>query len=372
MRYISRVGWSLLVSLLLLATFITPVASAQSLAPTRIKASHATHLSACLQPPQSMKNMLQLSDTSLLSMGLPSKAAISQNPTHWSQVLSHIGQRVCERGHPINLSKDILNRKSSSPNATQPRSLGQGCNATPGSQCQNALWAGNEAVSSDGKGDRGVYRTADFEVTVPAISSSPSGAIAAYWDGVGGNGYVTGSTTLVQAGVYTQVSGSGQSNVSWVEVANNVPFYNLPLCRLHTGDTIESYVESNLNNDGYDYFFLDNYSASCYNSCYVHTNNNGIRDTCGFSGGASFNSDSATGECIVERQGGQTGPPLAHFNPSASSTVQMQGCYINGSGIGNQSHNYLVIENSASQLMAGCGGINTSNNTFPVIWYRSS
>lgn len=87
-------------------------------------------------------------------------------------------------------------------------------------------------------------------------------------------------------------------------------------------------------------------------------------------GGHSFNSDSATGECIVERVGGEYGLPLAQFNPS-SNRVQMQYCDVNFTYINNQSHNYLIIENSSNQLMAGCGSIN-STGTFPVIWYRST
>jgi len=79
--------------LLVASVLFTPLVSAQGLMPT-VKVSHTaptTKASTCLQPSFNPKNILALSDAQLLAMGLPSRAAIRQNPAHWSQVLAHIG-----------------------------------------------------------------------------------------------------------------------------------------------------------------------------------------------------------------------------------------------------------------------------------------
>lgn len=363
MKFISRVVLMFLGSivLMLMQSPLTPIASANSLHPNT-KSSQSTTRSSCLQPSHNI-NLMTLSDSALMALGLPSQEVIHQNPAHWSDIFSHLGSRSCGLGHPLNLQNNIEEHHSIS-----PRAIGDGCNANSGSKCENEFWTGNLAI---GKG-RGVYKSADLTMAVPTISKSPSNAKVAYWAGVGGDGFITSNAVLVQAGVISWVSGNTQVNESVVEVANNVDYYNLPLCRLAAGDKIEAYVESNIGNDGYDWFWMINQSANyCYNSCYVHTDNTSIQDTCGFSGGSSFNSDSTSGECIVERVGGQSGYPLAEFNPS-NNVVQMQNCLVNQTGVGAQTHNYMVIENNSSQQLAGPGSIASDKSSFPVVWHRGS
>jgi hypothetical protein len=324
------------------------------------KTSQSPQATLCQQSAHG-QNIMSLGDAQLKAFGLPSRTAIAQNPSRWSNIFSHLGQRDCSKATVVT---PALHAASQAPFT--------GCNATPGSRCENYSWAGNETVSSNGQGDRGVYRDADVQFAVPTISTSVSNARSVYWTGVGGNGFVTsGGTVLVQAGVRSSVVNGRQFNLSWVEVWPNVQAYDLPLCRLNNGDSVYIYVESNLANSGYDYYFMENLSANgCYNSCTVHTNNTSVNDNCGFTGGSSFNSDSATGECIVERVNGQNGYPIAQFNPPGN-TIQMQSCTVNSTSINDQSHNWLICENGSAQLMLGVGSINSSG-TFPVTWYRGT
>ncbi len=144
--------------------------------------------------------------------------------------------------------------------------------------------------------------------------------------------------------------------------------YNLPLCRLSVGDSVDVFLTSNLENDGYDYFAMTNYTANCYNSCYVHTNNNSIHDTCGFSGGASFNSDSPTGECIAERVGGAR---IAQWNPPGHKWRQ-HFCMMNATKIGALTHLYYYIVNSSGQTLVYPGPIDNTHGSFDQVWVRPS
>lgn len=289
----------------------------------------------------------------------------------WEHQLKN-AQRICTKTSPAPLN--IPPRTIS--HHTDPKFLNDGCvGQKNGSQCQDALWAGNQAI---GKGP-GAYKFAGLTFNIPSINRGTSNAEVAAWVGVGGDGFDIKTPVLVQAGVITSVKNGGQFNESVIEVANNVLAQNFPLCRLNTGDTIYSYVESNVNSDGYDYFYMYNFNGNngngCYNSCYLSTDKAPPSGAplCGFKGGHSFNSDSATGECIVERisAGNDYYYPLAQFN-SPSNVISMNGCFINGLGIGAQSHDYYVVENIVSVLLAGCGSISSDNASFPVYWYQSS
>jgi|SRR5579884_1209394 hypothetical protein len=95
---------------------------------------------------------------------------------------------------------------------------------------------------------------------------------------------------------------------------------------------------------------------------------------CPFNGGPSFNSDSASGECIAERVGGNElgfgGYDVAEFNPPGHQE-QVTNCDINNVAIGSQAHNYMVLENGGAQLLIDVGPI--SNGTdFPFRWHQSS
>jgi hypothetical protein len=204
-------------------------------------------------------------------------------------------------------------------------------------------------------------------VTVPQVTGSV-GDQAYFWTGVGGDYRVTTGNVVVQDGVITDIRSSGQFNESFVDVEPNNSShgaYNLPLCRLRTGDQLYSYEESNEYNDGYDYFYMQNTTANCSNSCYVHTNNSQIRDTCGFTGGPSFNSDSATGEAIAEKPQSYR---LAHWNPNNNSTVTIGPCQVNYQDLGTYPYfsSYIEINNND---VADLGGL-VNNTTFDVYWWR--
>jgi hypothetical protein len=71
----------------------------------------------------------------------------------------------------------------------------------------------------------------------------------------------------------------------------------------------------------------------------VHTTNPNIVDTCGFAGGSSYNSDSASGECIVEKA---WNTPVADWNVSGHAWRQ-QFCTMNGTEIRALDHDYLTF-----------------------------
>jgi hypothetical protein len=204
---------------------------------------------------------------------------------------------------------------------------------------------------------------AEVDFSVPNIlTTSPIGSHVSMWAGVGGDSLTTSPTVLVQAGVdSSKTCGACQFNESWWEVWPYLPEENLPLSRLNVGDQIHALITSNDNNDGQDYFYIENYSANSYNS---HTETK-----------SSYFSDSATGECIVERVG-QFGTsnlyPLAQFNPPGN-TEQLSSCAIgvqNGgiNGVENWHHHYGYIVNSSNKVLASPGPITNYGYDFPVYW----
>ncbi len=113
---------------------------------------------------------------------------------------------------------------------------------------------------------------------VPAVNTSDNGAGVAFWAGVGGDGYATGSTVLVQSIISITVVNGQEKVESDIEVAPNAQPYQLPLCQTpKVNDQIYLYTNSNVNNDGYDYFYIrddnGNNGNGCSNSCYLGTNN---------------------------------------------------------------------------------------------------
>jgi hypothetical protein len=324
--------------------------SAQSLSSAASSASPS-----CTQPPQNV-DLMTLPDAELLALGFPTHSILDAQPALWAELLAHSKQRVCDRG--------ALARHKSAP--LTPRVVGDGCGSTPNAMCHSINWAGAEDVGSG----RGAYREADMEFYVPTVPSSPSNSVASYWAGVGGNTYVTSNAVLVQAGVDTWYNGYRES---WVEVEPNLGrSYNLPLCRLNASDDVVITVNSNYGNNGYDFFSINNVTANCYNSCTVHTDNTSIHDTCGFTGGSSFNSDSATGEIIVERLNPN---PLAEFSQPGqiSGEVKLRNCHVNTFTIGSQTHNFSEIVNSSDTEALAIPNISIPNNTDVIVyWYHGT
>ncbi|MHB8596883.1 MAG: hypothetical protein ACYDER_08735 [Ktedonobacteraceae bacterium] len=327
--------------------------------------------SSCPQIPANV-DVMTLSDVELATLGLPSHASLQANPTLWEYIIKG-SHRSCKQARPsrIHWHSSFPHPKNGS---ATPNNIGDGCNATPGSQCQDGIWAGNLALSAG----RGKYRSAYMFVGVPNVNLSIPNAEVAFWAGVGGDAYITGNPVLVQSAIVVSVV-SGQRYVETdIEVAPNVDPYNLPLCKgLSVNDSIYLYAESNLNNSGYDYFYIKDENDGCSNSCYVGTNNNNPpRPHCPFNGGPSFNSDAASGECIAERVGGTeygTGEPVIEFNPPGHQE-QITHCNVNYTGIGAQAHNYMVLVNGVGggQLLIGVGPILNNNQDFSFEWHQSS
>jgi hypothetical protein len=333
----------------LLATCFTPF-PALALTTTSMHVSAQSTL--CLQPPQ-QTNLLTLSDAELASYGLPSHAVISESPAFWSTALAHAHHRTCSTG-PSSIKKH-----GASPHVTSHDKL----------LINNNVWADNEAV-----GSRGTYRAATVEFTVPTLSLSNSSADVAIWTGVGGdNNRDGGSGVLPQVGIVANASGNDgcndhQYNESVWELAgapNDNGAVNLPLSRLCIGDQVYAYVSSNLETDGYNYYYIENETTGSYNS---HTQ----------SGSGTYFSDSATGECVVERvtNGLNQLDPLAEFNPS-TKTEEINNCeIINSSGaeqsVGNWSHIAYQITNSSGTVLAYPGPLDSTGQNFPVHWQQSS
>jgi hypothetical protein len=342
-----------------LAVAIVPNVSIATFGPSTALAAPAARASAsapsCAQLPQHL-DLRTASDAQLLAYGLPTHAAVLADLSHWTQWLASRPVRDCAQPDVVNQNGAPLNIGST--NALAPPS---GTVVPTMSGYRSSNWSGNVATAA-----RGTYRKAEVTIQVPSITGTVDD-IASAWTGVGGDSQITSPNVLVQAGVYVQKKSSGQRNVSWVEVYPQVAAYNLPLCRLDVGDTVDVYVTSNLNNDGYDYFELTNTTASCYNSCTVHTNNTGIHDTCGFSGGSGYNSDSATGECIVERVDGL---PIAQWNPPGHEWRQHY-CDINGTEIGALTHRYYTIVDSTGDTLVYPGSLN-SYGSFNQVWVARS
>lgn len=290
----------------------------------------------CIQPPKNV-NLMSLSDAQLQLYGLPTHQTLDSNPQKWSEELSHAKRRIC-------------GTSSSNRHHKTHHQVSGGRNSDN--------WAGNEDT-----GNRGTYSSATVTFTIPNEApgenqyggrGSSADDDASFWAGVGGDNGITSSAVVVQAGVDTQWTGFSQYNVSWWEVAPNIPTeQNLPLCNLDTGSQVYIFVDSNLYNDGNDYFYIANNSSSCYNS---HTDTN-HRDF----------SDSATGECIAERplQSGNV-----YFGLVDYGSIRFIGCDINGTPINTQPHIYYnLVSLQTGDTLETVGPVARNNTDYTVYWH---
>jgi hypothetical protein len=349
-------NWVRILTTLILISTVTAILPSYASAASRVTYSHRLAQNSlhttCLQPPKHV-DLMKLSDAQLQAYGLPTHSMIEAQPKTWERLFSHAPHRTCGS------SPDI---KHSIPKLTIPRAIH--CGGTPGDMCPNSTWAGNQDV-----GSRGTYREAEAEFTVPGIPTSPSNAYVLVWAGVGGSDFVTKNSVLVQAGIFATPNGNSIYYESFYEVDPGTgAAVNLPLCSLHANNLIYVYVASNPNNDGQDYFYIQNETANCYNDA-SSTN-------------TSYFSDSATGECIVEREdNGGIYFPLANFGTLTFG--ESDGCevYDNSTqvlnGIGNFPHNYYQIYNDPSNpnqntIMASVGGIYNNGYDYSVKWVRGS
>ncbi len=293
----------------------------------------------CLQPPHNV-DLTSLSDATLKAYGLPTHATINTNPKLWLKVLAHAQNRTC----------------GSTPNQFK-RTHGIRPYRTNASEHESGNWSGNAANAA-----RGTYRYADITFNVPSISFSNSSAQVSIWAGVGGDASFSGNPVLVQSGVNTSIVNGKQYNESFYEVFPGFAEQNLPLSRLNVGDQV--YAESNLNNSGYNYFFIENETIDSFNSIYNY---------------GSF-SDSAIGECILERPSVNNAPtPLLEVNPNAGNlrdTETLNSCEVGtnggGNGVGNVAHFYYTMYGDSGDVLAYPGSIYGNGYNYLVYWKASS
>jgi hypothetical protein len=351
-RSIALVAYSLVVPLALLVSPATATAGGATAITTGSKQMSA---GACLQPPQGV-NLMQLSNAQLRMYDFPTHDVLEANPAHWAAVLSHARHHVC----------------GSKPN---PRHLQMPDCPQPGSICHSPVWAGNEA--SEWPVQRGVYREAEVIAAVPTIQTYDSTAQVAIWAGLGGDGNITTPAVLVQDGVDSWVSNGTQYNFAWWEV---VPGFDAQIVNLtvNTGNSIDAYTSSNFNNDGYDLFSIYNDATDTYYACSLNTTGGTNNNDCllsGQHGNTQWNSDSASGECIVERPSVNGNPvPLAQFHDAGqpTNTLLIGDCWIGEQAIGQKNHHDDKMVDSNGQVIAACGAIFNNGLSFPVTWYHET
>lgn len=344
-RVLFRITLFVCLSLVFFFSPVPKMQAASNQVSTSLKSIALQGEKACLQPPTNV-NLATLSDSALVSYGFPPHSVIDKNLSKWSTNFSHVKYRICG--------------SSPSKDAYQHRHQMNNSSCTIGNRCDAPGWAGNV-----GSGSRGTFRSAQVIFTVPYIDTSNCSAHVSIWAGVGGDsGSTSGGVVLVQTGVDISVDALGfQYNKSWWEVADALPEQNLPLKRLAIGDTIFAEADSNINNNGTDFFYIENESDGSYDSNSLFDNT------------PSHFSDSGTGECIVERNFNNSTNslnPLAYFG-----TEQLTNCILWKEGddhytpIENVPHFYYQITNSSGNVLASVGHI-TNGTDYPVIWHAWS
>jgi hypothetical protein len=322
---------------------VSPVAAANSFAAVTsqqqafVLTQQKLGESSCVQPPANV-DPLSLSDAQLALYGWPSHKVISQNPTAWKQHLSKAHLRVCGTSPSRSHITHKLYRKSGESTKTSYN------------------WSGGEAY-----GSRGTFRWSSVYFDVPSISGSVGDHVS-MWAGVGGDpAYAGSSQGLIQAGVDSSKTSSGVYNESWWEIVSSnysLPEQNLPLSRLRAGDEVYVYVESNYNSSIYNYFYIENDSAGSYNSYYDYS---------------GHFSDSATGECILERPtvgGGLS--PLANFGATYLYNCIEGASNGNFSGILNWSNNTLNMWNGSHNLVNSYPYSDAGGEGYQLFWeYRT-
>jgi hypothetical protein len=258
-------------------------------------------------------------------------------------------------------------------------------------------WADNEAVGNNltpppEQCPRGIYREAQMYFYVPTIKTTVANAAVGIWAGVGGDNTAVNlkvhTAVLVQAGVLTTVVSGQQVNRMFFQIvssqSSNSP-YSLPVefmtaCQVNAHDHIYVDVQSNLNNNGWDYFHVQDLttpSSGCVQQCSIDTTgtrgNMGAACPIGIIGRTSYNSDSATGECVIEHvQGGSY--PLAEWtggNNEGTHNLRLYGCSLNQTYVIAQTHAYSNISHNGQN--SGCPCLTQvepldSSGDFTVTW----
>ncbi len=214
-------------------------------------------------------------------------------------------------------------------------------------------WAGYEAL-----GLSGTFNKAQVYFTIPSLNPSTQGATSE-WVGIGGEPTVTNSPVLVQAGVDSFMDSSrSQSNEAWIEVADTFPSRDVQFLHgLHRGDSIYVYVESNVNNSGYDKFYIQNITT---------------HEGHWFSlPGRQYITDGASGECILER----LDEPLANFGKEKLSSCSLSDAKDPLSPIGSYpiiAKVNMVSHESSKHFVtiAIPGNLDMKGQAFVVTWHH--
>ncbi|BCL80180.1 hypothetical protein ccbrp13_26450 [Ktedonobacteria bacterium brp13] len=339
-------GSFFIMSLLTVTLHLSPVyaASAVSVQSMTVQQLAAYGEAKCLQPPQNA-NLLDLSDVQLIQYGLPTHAVIDQNLSQWKHELVYTKHRSCGSQPTKSSITHLLH--------PQPKTI------------KNTLYSYNWSgyVASAG---RGTYSASMVTFNVPSLAANTSGSHVSIWAGMGGDG--ANPYGLVQAGIDSTLNSNGsQSNTSWWEFVSNTagetsyPEEDLPLSKgLYNGNQIWVYVNSNPNQNGSDEFYIQNNSTNDYNSYYLY--------------GSSYYSDSATGECVVERPSINGGlSPLANFGTDSLSQCQL---YVNGNAtmepIGNYGGQMMdMLSNNGSYTLDAVGSL-SNNQDFSVTYQNAN
>jgi hypothetical protein len=216
-------------------------------------------------------------------------------------------------------------------------------------------WAGYEAL-----GLSGTFHKAQAYFTIPSLNPSTQG-VTSEWVGLGGEPAVTNSPVLVQAGIDSFMDSSGnQSNKAWIEVADTFPSRDVQFVHgLHRGDGIYVYVDSNVNNSGYDRFYIQNRTT---------------HEEYSFSlSGQQYITDGASGECILER----LDESLANFGQEKLSNCSLSDrndpIHLSPIGSYRTTTKISMINNTSSKhsvMAATSGDLDTKGQAFVITWHN--
>lgn len=216
-------------------------------------------------------------------------------------------------------------------------------------------WAGYEAL-----GRSGTFNKAQTYFTIPSLHPSTQG-VTSEWAGIGGERVITHSPVLVQAGVDSFMDSAGnQSNEAWIEVHNFYPSHTIQFLHgLHRGDDIYVYVESNVNNSGYDKFYIQDITTHEKHSFSLS--------------GQQYITDGASSECILER----LDEPLANFGKEKFSSCRLSDgkdpAHLSPIGSYPTTTKVNMVSNTNSKhpvMFANPGNLDTKGQAFVITWHN--
>ncbi len=240
----------------------------------------------CSQPSHHV-DLTKLSDTQLAEYGFPTHESIDTDLKQWQMNFSKASYRSCSSSFPRHL-QSILAPTFGLANAAGP---------TPAPLTISTNWAGYEAQNlptSATSPATATFNKGQISFSIPLLNPSTHGDVSE-WVGIGGDPTLLSDpslSVLVQAGADSTIDSSGkQVNTLWWEEYPDFPSETLSFSHgVHTGDQIFIYVESNVNNNNTDKFYIQNLTTHEYHSVTISLTNS-----------RQYTTDGVSGECIVER-----------------------------------------------------------------------